>query len=289
MARGDHVLVRRFRYTHHGIDLGDGTVIGYTGEPWRKCDARVCRTSMEQFARDGVVQIRRYGGRDDVDTTVARAESRIGETDYDLLRNNCEHFAVWCVTGQSLSSQVEGALTMTGVAGGSGAAAAVSLNVVATAGVVPGVSGPGVMSGLAAAGGMVGGGAVAGLALFGAIPAFGSALLMHRALRDGLAYLDEERAARAAGRYASVVGGAAGVLAGISAVEALGLAGLSGAGISSGLATLGSFVGGGMTAGTMLVTTMPPLFAAGLGYAMYRLVRWWLSERPDAYGQLQPA
>jgi Lecithin retinol acyltransferase len=286
MTRGDHIFVRRFGYTHHGIYLGDGTVIGYSGEPWRKCDARIGRTSVEEFARGGRVDVRRYGCRDDAETTVERAESRIDETDYNLLRNNCEHFAAWCVTGQSGSAQVDRALAMTGVAGGSGAAAAVSLNVVAAVGVVPGVSGPGVMSGLGAVGGVVGGGAVAGLVLLGAIPAVGSTLIMHRALRDDVACADAERAARTVGRWASMAGGAAGIFAGISAVEAAGtVAGLSGAGIASGLFAVGP---GGMVGGAMFVTALPSLLAAALGYIAYRTVKWWLSWS-DTHEQLQLA
>ncbi|MBQ8920880.1 MAG: lecithin retinol acyltransferase family protein [Oscillospiraceae bacterium] len=42
--------------------------------------------------------------------TVARARSRIGETSYNLLTNNCEHFAIWCKTGVSESIQVSGML-----------------------------------------------------------------------------------------------------------------------------------------------------------------------------------
>ena len=38
---------------------------------------------------------------------MGRAESRIGERDYDVFGNNCEHFAVWCKTGEACSSQVE--------------------------------------------------------------------------------------------------------------------------------------------------------------------------------------
>lgn len=40
------------------------------------------------------------------DETVHRARSRIGEKDYNLLFNNCEHFALWCKTGISESFQV---------------------------------------------------------------------------------------------------------------------------------------------------------------------------------------
>ncbi|MCQ2417040.1 MAG: lecithin retinol acyltransferase family protein [Oscillospiraceae bacterium] len=42
--------------------------------------------------------------------TVARARSRIGETDYNLLTNNCEHFAIWCKTGVNESIQVSSML-----------------------------------------------------------------------------------------------------------------------------------------------------------------------------------
>ena len=39
--------------------------------------------------------------------TVARARSKIGEHGYNLLLDNCEHFAVWCKTGLYKSEQVE--------------------------------------------------------------------------------------------------------------------------------------------------------------------------------------
>lgn len=38
--------------------------------------------------------------------TVKRAMSRIGESNYNLVLNNCEHFAIWCKTGVSASYQV---------------------------------------------------------------------------------------------------------------------------------------------------------------------------------------
>ena len=39
--------------------------------------------------------------------TVQRAESRLGEKKYNIATNNCEHFAIWCKTGVSESTQVE--------------------------------------------------------------------------------------------------------------------------------------------------------------------------------------
>lgn len=41
------------------------------------------------------------------DETIERARSRVGETSYNLITNNCEHFAMWCKTGVSESSQVK--------------------------------------------------------------------------------------------------------------------------------------------------------------------------------------
>lgn len=38
--------------------------------------------------------------------TIRRAKSRLGEADYNLVSNNCEHFAMWCKTGVAESSQV---------------------------------------------------------------------------------------------------------------------------------------------------------------------------------------
>ena len=44
--------------------------------------------------------------------TVERARSRIGEANYDLATNNCEHFAIWCKTGISESHQVNNVLDL---------------------------------------------------------------------------------------------------------------------------------------------------------------------------------
>jgi hypothetical protein len=107
MARGDQVYAyREFLnldgvYEHHGVDCGDGSVIHY-----RKPSEIVERTSMETFARGGKVYIRPYPVRYIPDTVIQRAESRLGECKYNLLFNNCEHFATWCVTGVNDSRQI---------------------------------------------------------------------------------------------------------------------------------------------------------------------------------------
>lgn len=42
-----------------------------------------------------------------LEETLERAIRRIGETNYKLTSNNCEHFAMWCRTGLSTSGQAE--------------------------------------------------------------------------------------------------------------------------------------------------------------------------------------
>ena len=78
MIRGDHIYVRRrrrfSRYSHHGIDCGDGTVIHYAGEPGTV--RRVERTSMDSFADGSEVFVRRYRRRLPVEEVMANAESR---------------------------------------------------------------------------------------------------------------------------------------------------------------------------------------------------------------------
>lgn len=104
MASGDHVYVRRgFRYSHHGIDCGDGSVIHYIG-PRRS--RLLARTSLEEFAASSELRVRTYDKRLSAEDTVRNAESRLGFQDYSLVRNNCEHFAAWCSTGRSASAQV---------------------------------------------------------------------------------------------------------------------------------------------------------------------------------------
>lgn len=39
--------------------------------------------------------------------TVERARSKVGEKEYNLIFNNCEHFAIWCKTGIHKSTQVD--------------------------------------------------------------------------------------------------------------------------------------------------------------------------------------
>ena len=107
MSRGEHVYVHRrrhlSRYSHHGIDCGDGTVIHYAGVPGTV--RRVERTLMASFAEGSEVFVRSYRRRLPVEEVVTNAESRLGSDGYHLVWNNCEHFATWCSKGWRQASR----------------------------------------------------------------------------------------------------------------------------------------------------------------------------------------
>ena len=116
MARGERLEVRRWlagsavAYWHHGIDMGDGTVVHARPHDFRNPfgGGSVVQTSLAEFA-DG----------EDVRTTATpaavfppeevarRAAAHVGRDGYCPVVANCEHFATWCATGERRSRQVE--------------------------------------------------------------------------------------------------------------------------------------------------------------------------------------
>src|SRR5664279_1541976 len=173
MARGDHLYVCRdtFKgmrvgrtlYTHHAIDMGDGTVIEYVSHTGAKQDSLIVRRPFDDFAQSGRVEVRGYGRRFDAETAATRAESMLGTAGYEFFTNNCEHFASWCMTGQPLSSQIENGMAGAGLATTTAVAPAVGVELVGHFGSAAVRSGPNLMSGLSA----IGGSAVGGIAVLG--------------------------------------------------------------------------------------------------------------------------
>lgn len=101
LTPGMHVVAHRIGYQHHGIYIGDGQVVAYL------LDTGVTVCSWSTFADGDKVTVYEH---DDAlysaDEIVDRALDRVGEDDYNLVFNNCEHFANWCITGQAKSYQV---------------------------------------------------------------------------------------------------------------------------------------------------------------------------------------
>lgn len=144
---GDVIGVSRKKalniYEHYGIYLGDGSVVHYAGEGADFLGEKQVRVaSLSSFLQDDrdyfilyfdplfrsprKIQVRTSFNLSDIsvenqlvfmgrnryriyspEETITRALSRVGENKYDLVFNNCEHFAIWCKTGVSESFQVK--------------------------------------------------------------------------------------------------------------------------------------------------------------------------------------
>jgi hypothetical protein len=108
---GSHLVTPRRGYTHHGIYVGAGRVVHYSGSAHGFRRGPVEEVPLPHFARGRAVRVRVHvAPRFDREQIVRRARARVGENCYRLLNNNCEHFCEWCVHGRSRSLQVAACL-----------------------------------------------------------------------------------------------------------------------------------------------------------------------------------
>jgi hypothetical protein len=116
VAEGERLEVRRWlagtaiAYWHHGIDMGDGTVVHARPHDFRNPfgGGSVVRTSLAEFAdgeevRPTCAQAAAFPPEE----VARRAAAHVGRDGYCPVVANCEHFATWCATGERRSRQVE--------------------------------------------------------------------------------------------------------------------------------------------------------------------------------------
>ena len=115
---GDMVRVHcNDQLDHYGVYVSDTEIIQFGKNPTLRMDvseAEVCvlSTDINEF-RNGTYpefadmsfseKMKRYNP----EKTVKIARARIGEYGYNIIHNNCEHFAYECVFGKKYSSQEE--------------------------------------------------------------------------------------------------------------------------------------------------------------------------------------
>lgn len=150
LKKGDVIGVCRGVYDHYGVYESDDCVIHYSSKNSdTSSDNSIIITSLNEFARgDGTIfklifpdqydkptmvvakpQSSSFRQMDEYfklaakvkrldyklyspDETVERAKTRVGEKQYSLKNNNCEHFAIWCKTGISESHQINALLEL---------------------------------------------------------------------------------------------------------------------------------------------------------------------------------
>ena len=92
---GDHIAAMRLAYSHHGIYDGHGGVYEYD-------DYKVRHSSLRKFAEGDRLYLVNEGTIYSPAEIVYRAASRLGEDNYNIIFNNCEHFATWCRLGEEI-------------------------------------------------------------------------------------------------------------------------------------------------------------------------------------------
>lgn len=117
---GDEIRVNRGLYYHYGIYVDDKNVIQFgtsSGVEVSPENARVIITTLDVFLKGGVLEIREYNEEElkkkrSSKDIVNYAMAHLGEAGYDLINNNCEHFANRCVFGESYSEQVDNVMSL---------------------------------------------------------------------------------------------------------------------------------------------------------------------------------
>ncbi|MFZ3194315.1 MAG: lecithin retinol acyltransferase family protein [Moraxellaceae bacterium] len=108
---GSVIGIARGLYKHYGVYIGNNRVVHYSSDEGDNLSSNtIIKTDMDFFMEDSD---RFYMLKFDKDADVfngqetkKRALSQLGKNEYNLISNNCEHFAMWCKTGKNTSDQV---------------------------------------------------------------------------------------------------------------------------------------------------------------------------------------
>lgn len=113
---GDHIRVKYQSFYHHGLYEGDGMVIHFAGPDMQALmdpeQVIVRRDSLDAFSMDRHIEVRCYSLKEKLqkrsaEKILSAARESLGQRDYDILYNNCEHFVNRCIFGRAFSTQID--------------------------------------------------------------------------------------------------------------------------------------------------------------------------------------
>lgn len=113
---GDMIRTKVSFYHHYGIFVSEEEVIqfGLPNDPMRAAEQiKVLSSDIQTFLQGGELEV---GVPEAAERKTLRkpaqivehARQRLGEGGYDILHNNCEHFASDCMFGEATSSFLQG-------------------------------------------------------------------------------------------------------------------------------------------------------------------------------------
>lgn len=115
-SAGDMIRVRIGSICHYGVYVSDDEVIQFGPPPRERFlppeEVRVCVTTIDEFACGDIIETAQWTlsekmKKNSPRKAISLARSRIGTGGYNLLHNNCEHFAYECVLGKKYCEQEE--------------------------------------------------------------------------------------------------------------------------------------------------------------------------------------
>ena len=118
---GDIIRVKTGSIYHYGIYVSDEEIIQFGLNPALRmgtpsAEVEVCISNVDLFLNGEFLEVgvceKKDGKRYSPQKTVEIAHSRLGEKGYDILYNNCEHFAYECLYGKKISTQTDGVREM---------------------------------------------------------------------------------------------------------------------------------------------------------------------------------
>lgn len=114
---GDMVRVKLGDIYHYGIFASDDEVIQFGPPPSQRLtkkdnEIEVIATDIDVFLAGGFLEVAEFDKKEKKnnrtsDEAVAFARSKIGTRGYNILYNNCEHFANECISGIAVCSQAD--------------------------------------------------------------------------------------------------------------------------------------------------------------------------------------
>ena len=113
---GDMIRVKNGSIWHYGIYVSDDEVIQFGLAPRQRTqnsdgNVVVCTSTMDVFCDGDFVEVavpeKRDKKRMSPAQTVQNARNRLGEGGYNIIHNNCEHFAYQCYLGEKYCSQTD--------------------------------------------------------------------------------------------------------------------------------------------------------------------------------------